>query len=207
MAKIRFNYYDAFERIADCAVREAQMLKEIFSNFSPSELAVMAEKMHEIENEADLENHQIYRHLANEFVPPIEREDIITLANHLDNIVDYIEDVFQRVYMFNVLEIPEPALRMCGIIEKASMALAEATKEFRNFKKSKTLNQLLISVNDYEEEADKIYFDDVRRIFIEDKDDPLFVMTWYHILVGMERCVDSMENAANTISTIVMKNT
>ncbi|MDR2035196.1 MAG: DUF47 family protein [Coriobacteriales bacterium] len=207
MAKIRFNYFDAFEHIAQCACREARMLNEIMTDFSHADLPEQLVKMHEIENEADSENHQIYRHLANEFVPPIEREDIVTLAQNLDNIVDYIEGVAQRLYMFDIKEIPEPALQMGVLIEKSSVALAEAIKDFRNFKKSKTLDQLLITVNDSEEEADKIYFNAVRDIFVECKDSPLYVMTWYDLLVGMERCVDATENAASTVSTIIMKNT
>ena len=206
MPRIKFNYFDAFERLAEYACKEARMLNDILKNFSPADLSDQLVKMHEIENEADTENHQIYKNLANEFVSPIEREDIIMLAQHLDNIVDYIEDVVQRLYMFDIQDIPEPALQMGELIEKSCLALSAALKDFRNFKKSKTRNRLLISVDDYEEEADRIYFDAVHSLFTQRKDDALYVMSWYHILVSMERCVDSTEDVATTVSTVIMKN-
>ena len=34
-------------------------------------------------------------HLAKEFLPPIERGDISTLANELDNVVDGIDEVMR----------------------------------------------------------------------------------------------------------------
>ena len=84
MPKAKFNYFDAFERIAEHACKEAKMLNDILNNYSPNDLAEQIVKLHEIENAADMENHEIYRHLAHEFVTPIEREDIVTLANHAD---------------------------------------------------------------------------------------------------------------------------
>lgn len=207
MAKEKFNYFDAFERIAEYACKEAKMLNEILNNYSPDAAYDWVTKIHEIENEADADNHRIYKRLANEFVPPIEREDIATLAQQLDNIVDYIDDVVQRLYMFNIREIPEQAKQMGVLIERACTALSAALKDFRNFKKSKELDQLLVSVNDYEEEADKVYFFAVRELFVKQKDDPLYVIGWYHIMVSLERCVDAAENAATMVATITMKNT
>lgn len=207
MPKIKYNYFDAFERIAEYACKEAVMLNDILRNFSPETIGEQVKIMHEIENDADTENHEIYKHLANEFVPPIDREDIATLAQYLDDVVDKIDDVTQRLFMYNIQEIPEPAMQMGELIEKSCTALCTALKDFRNFKKSKTLEQMLICVNDYEEDADKLYFFAVHDLFTKRADDPLYVMSWYHIMVSMERCVDATEDAATTVSTIIMKNT
>ncbi len=207
MAKDKFNYFDAFENIAEYACKEAKMLNEILSNYNPETAQEWVSRVHVIENEADAENHRIYKQLADEFVPPIEREDIVTLAQHLDNVVDYIDDVVQRLYMFNIQEIPEQPKQMGALIENACTALAAALKDFRNFKKSKELDQLLVSVNDFEEEADRVYFYATRELFTKHEDEPLYVIGWYHIMVSLERCVDAAENAATTVSTIIMKNT
>lgn len=206
MARIKFNYFDAFERLGEYACKEAEMLNSILNNYDPETLSYQVKKVHEIENDADLENHQIYRNLADEFVPPIEREDIVTLAQQLDDIVDDIDDVVQRLYMFNIQEIVEPAIQMGVLIEKSCTALYAVLKDFRNFKKSKTLDQLLISVNDYEEEADNLYYFATRELFTKHASDPLFVMSWYHIMVGLERCVDATEDVATMVSTVIMKN-
>lgn len=206
MVKLSFDYFDAFERLTAHAQKEAQFLLSILRNFDPKTVEDDLERMHEIEHAADEENHQIYTHLASEFMTPIEREDIISLAQHLDDIVDYIEDVVQRLYMFNVDYIPRDAIEMAVLIEKSTDVLAAAMKDFRNFKKSKTLEQLLINVNDYEEDADKIYIEATRYLYLNHADDPVFIMAWSAILTRLERCLDSCENTADIMATIIMKN-
>lgn len=206
MVKLSFDYFDAFERLAAHAQREAAFLHNILRNFNPETVIQDLEHMHEIEHAADEENHQIFTHLASEFMTPIEREDIVSMAQHLDDIIDYIEDVVQRLYMFNVDYVPRDAIEMAVLIEKSTDVLAAAMKDFRNFKKSKTLDQLLINVNDYEEEADKIYIEATRYLHLNHRDDPLFVLAWGTIYTRLERCLDSCENTADIMATIIMKN-
>jgi uncharacterized protein Yka (UPF0111/DUF47 family) len=206
MAKIRFDYFDAFERLAGHACNSAAKLHEILRDYTSVGIDDDLAEMHVIENAADEENHQIFNHLASEFITPIEREDIISLAQSLDDINDYIEDVVQRLYMFNVQYVPRSAIEMAVLIEKSTDALNAAMKDFRNFKKSKTLDALLINVNDYEEEADRMYLEAVRDLFINHTDDPMYVMTWNTIFTRMERCCDACETTAMTMGTIIMKN-
>jgi len=182
------------------------MLHKIFREYDPEGVQGYLTEMHEIENAGDEVNHEIFSHIATEFVTPIDREDIVALANHLDNIIDFIEDVAQRLYMFNVSYIPRDAIEMAVLIEKSTDALFTAFKDFRNFKKSKSFHQLLVNVNDYEEEADKVYLAAIRDLYINHTDDPIYVLAWNNIFNRMETCTDYCENTATAMGTIVLKN-
>jgi uncharacterized protein Yka (UPF0111/DUF47 family) len=207
MPKFKFNYVDAFERQTAFAVKEAELLHAIVRDFKPEDAAGALSDMHELENGADNENHDIYNHIATEFVTPIDREDIVTLAQNLDTIVDYIEDVLQRIYMYNVTYVPRDAVEMVVLIENAANALNMAMKDFRNFKKSKTLDQLLIKVNDYEEEADELYLKSIHELFTDKADDPIYVLAWQNLFDHMEKCCDACESVASLMGTIITKNT
>ena len=206
MGKQKFDYFDAFGRQASLACEVARMLHEIFHNFEPDSVFGQLQQMHELENAADEINHEILNHLAMEFITPIDREDIANIAHLLDNIIDYIEDACQRLYIFNVTYLPRDAVEMVVLIEKSCEALYAVLLDFRNFKKSKTLNQLLVSVNDYEEEADKLFLSAVRDLYVNHTDDPLYVLAWNNIYARMEKCTDACENAAAVIGTIILKN-
>ncbi|MDR1016834.1 MAG: DUF47 family protein [Coriobacteriales bacterium] len=206
MPHLKFNYFDAFERQTEYAVKESALLHEICRDFKPADAEQALSAMHELENGADEENHSVYDHIATEFVTPIDREDIVTLAQHLDDVVDYIEDVLLRLYMYNVSYVPRDALEMVMLIENAANALFAAMKDFRNFKKSKTLEQLLIKVNDYEEEADETYLRAIHDLFAEHTDDPIYVMAWQNLFDKMEKCCDACENVATLMGTIITKN-
>ena len=52
-----------------------------------------AEIMKDFESQCDSKRHTIMHHLNDSFVTPFDREDIFTLAEQLDDISDYMEDI------------------------------------------------------------------------------------------------------------------
>ncbi len=201
----RFNYFDAFDQDIAYACQEADLLQEVFADYHPEQLHGQLERAHAIEHDADMVNHDVYTHLASEFIAPIEREDIDFLTQALDDIVDNIEGVMQRLYMYNILEIPQPAKDMADVISKSCIALKEAFVVFHTFKHSCKTQQHLIQVNTYEEEGDRIYLEAIRELYSE-CDDLKLVMAWASTLAKLEKCCDACERVANSMSTIIMKN-
>ncbi|MDR2106764.1 MAG: DUF47 family protein, partial [Coriobacteriales bacterium] len=189
------------------ACEEAKKLVDVLRDFNPSVVPEHLEVMHEIENAADNQNHEIFIHLAKEFITPIDREDIIDMAHRLDDIVDYIEDVLQQIYMYDIQTLYEKALPMAVLMERATTALYAALGEFRNFKKGKkALSERVIEVNDYEEEADRLYVESIRDLYKNYVDDPVYILTWSNVFSRMERCIDACENVADMMATILLKN-
>ena len=162
--------------------------------------------MHELEHKGDEINHAIFKTVATDFITPIEREDIINMSQYLDNIIDYIEDVMQRFYMYDVHFIHHDVLEFAHLIKKSCVALDKAMEDFRNFKKSKMFKQLIIDVNDYEEEADQLYMTVIRKLHTHDRENPMRVLVWSQIFDRMEKCCDSCEHAADTMNSILLKN-
>lgn len=205
--KNRFDYFDAFKKLSELAVEESDLLIEAIENFGEAEdLRGVMGRAHEIEHKGDEQNHLIFQTVATDFITPIEREDIIELTQHLDDIIDYIEDVLQRFYMYDVHFMHKDALEFAGLIKKSCVALDKAMEDFRNFKKSKTFRELVIDVNTYEEEADQLLVKVIRDLHTIDCDKPMRVLVWSQIFSRMEKCADACEHAADSMSTILLKN-
>ncbi len=205
--KHKFDYFDQFEKLSELTVKEADLLIEAIKGFTSAEdLRPVMERAHELEHEGDEINHAIFQTVATDFITPIEREDIIELAQFLDNIIDYIEDVMQRFYMYDIHVMHEDALEFACLIKKSCEALDKAMEDFRNFKKSKTFKQLIIDVNTYEEEADQLFLKVIRKLHTQDRESPMRVLVWTQIFDRMEKCCDSCEHTADSMSTILLKN-
>ncbi|WP_296012082.1 DUF47 domain-containing protein [uncultured Adlercreutzia sp.] len=205
--KKKYDYFDAYEQLSDLAVQEASVLIRAMENFTDAaSLKAVLEEAHEIEHAGDMINHEIYKHVGGDFMPPIDREDVVLLAQHLDNILDEIEDVLQYLYMFDVHQIPEDALRFATIIKKSCKAVDAAMEDFRNFKKSKTFKQLVIDVSDYEEQGDVLYMEVIRNLHVNHADEPMHVLKWSRLYAFMESCCDACEHTADLMSTILLKN-
>ena len=117
MSKKQDDYYfDNFIKCAEYACKEAYLLKEILTDFQPAEISKRMEEVHEIEREADTHRHEITDKLAKAFITPIEREDIIALSHHIDDVTDKIEEVLIRVYINNVQEMREEVFSMLNAV-------------------------------------------------------------------------------------------
>ena len=205
--KQKFDYFEAFQQMSALMVEEADLLIDTIENFTTSEALVpVMEKAHEIEHKSDLINHSIFQNASTDFITPIDREDLIELAQRLDSVIDYTEDVMQRFYMYDVQTMHAGALEFARIIRKSCGALNEAMEDFANFKKSAKFKQLIIDVKSYEEEADRLLLKDMRYLHVNEKDAPLRIMVWSQLYARLEKCSDACEHVADTMSTILMKN-
>ena len=208
--KNRFDYFDAFQRQAELACQEAAALVGLLEDFHPEKEDWVRSKlseMHAIENEADGVNHDIMTHLAEEFMPPLDREDISELALMLDDVIDQIEEVVQHLYMYDIRELHPNALKTARIIDEEAQALLEAMKVFREFKKPKKLVRLLTAVHDKEGVGDDLYIESKRDLFVNHADAPAaYLIAWNSMFSHMEECCDACEHVASLIQTVAIKN-
>ena len=198
-------YFDNFVACAEDSCRAAQMLKETLEEFDPGSLKEKLDLIHEIEHSGDAKKHEMLDHLVKEFLPPIEREDIVSLSQNIDNMTDKVEDVMLRVYMNNVQEIEPNALKMTDVVIECCDAVRDLLVEFKNFKKSRTLKQLIIRINDLEEESDRLFMESIRGLYTE-SEDPIRIIAWRDIYIYLERCADACEHVADVVESVVMSN-
>lgn len=198
-------YFDTFVACAEDSCRAAHMLKESLNNFHPDQLKEQLDELHKVEHSADMKKHDMLDRLAREFIPPIEREDIISLSQNIDNITDKVEDVMLRVYMNNVRDIESGALKMTDVIIECCEAVKALLEEFREFRKSKNLKNLVIRINDLEEKSDKMFMENIRSLYVE-SEDPIRIIAWRDIYIYLERCADACEHVADVVESVVMKN-
>ena len=205
MAKKDNNYFHMFIRIAEDAINAARQLNNTIDHYDPETIEEQMLAMHKLEHAADTKKHEMMQHLVAEFITPIEREDIITLSWALDDVMDYIEEIYQLFYMHNVQSMREEAKIFGDLICRSAEALKACFDEFENFKRSQVLRDRLIEVNTIEEIADKLYIDAVRRLHIEETDASK-VHTWSVLFLQLERTIDRIEQVADTIEQVIMKN-
>lgn len=189
----------------DYSCQAAEILKNTLTYFDTDKLNDRLKDVHGVEHAADLGKHEMMSELARAFITPIEREDILELMQELDDVTDDIEDVLIRTYIFHILSIREDALRFADIISRCCGEMLKMMKEFRDFRKSKTIHEMIVAINDLEEEGDRLYTEAVRRLFMHSKD-PIELMVWREIFDRMEKCCDACEHVANIVESIIMKN-
>ena len=198
-------YFDNFIACAEESCHAASLLRKVLGDFRPQELEKYLGEIHEIENRADGKKHEMLDRLAKEFIPPIEREDIVELSQQIDTVTDKVEDVLLRIYMGNVQEIEPDALEMTDVVIQCCEKVRELLIAFADFRRSKNLKDLIIQINALEETSDKLFMKSMRKLHTECTD-PLHIIVWREIYIYLERCVDACEHVADTVESVVMKN-
>ena len=198
------NYFKMFAEAVSYSCKAADMLKEDFTDFDPSRLAVRIEEMHHIEHTADIAKHELMEKLMKEFITPIDREDILELSNALDDVTDSLEDVLLQLYMFGITSLREDSLTFAAIINDCCHALKKLMLEFENFRKSKVIKDMIIEINHLEENGDRLYTEAMHRLYTNTPD-TLEVLSWTTIYNCMEKCCDKSEDAADVVEAVILK--
>ena len=174
-------YFDNFIACADYACQAAHLLEKGMREFDPDRIGDMLDEMHAVEHAGDEKKHELLNVLAKAFITPVEREDIILLGQNIDEVTDKIEDVLLRIYCNNVRSVRPDALELVAVAIKCCGEVKDMLVEFPRFKNSKKLHEHI-------------------------GDDPIAIIVWREIYIYLEKCVDACEHVADTVESVVMKN-
>lgn len=202
-----FDYFDEFQKLSALAVDQANLFVEAVETWKDAEsLKPLLERAHEIEHEGDIINRTIYHQAAKDFVTPIEREDLLSVSQSLDNVIDLIEDVMMDFYIYDAQFMAEGTLDYAKLIKKSCVALNKSMENFREFKRSKKLRERIDAVNDCEEEGDALYIKVMRHMHVADNASPMRVLVWSRLFMAMEECCDACETVAETMEMVLLRN-
>jgi predicted phosphate transport protein (TIGR00153 family) len=200
-----YDYFNFFIEMMECARDGAKLLEQTLEDFHPERLKTVMEQMHAIEHSGDMKKHEMTEHLAAEFLPPIDREDISRLAAVQDDLIDSIEDVLISVYMYGVMSCREDVSGLTNVITTCTKELVALLKDFHHLRKANDMKKHIIEVNRLEEVGDKLHLEAMRKLYMTEKD-AVLIGVWKDIYNFLEKCCDECEHVADAIEEIVMKN-
>lgn len=203
--KNEFNYFDEFAKSANLAKEAATELKRYILDFNSTTSEAEMRKIHEIENKADRNLHALKNYLLKDFLPPIDREDILEISHAIDDLVDGIDEVVIDINIFNITRATENMKTLITLLEKATGIVYDLVLELKNIKKIKEIKDKVIEVNRIEEQADRLYEKSIRELYRNDKE-PVQVIKWTNIYGTVENCFDACEKIAECIDNVLVKN-
>ena len=206
MKKTEFNYYDEFIKNANFALEISMILKDYANHFDANKAKEIEKQVHQVENEADKNLHEIINYLVKDFLPPIEREDIITLSHRIDDVIDCIDEVVINLDILNVKFLRIDFTEFSNLINSCCIDLKKMILNFKNIKDYEKTKELIVSINKIEESGDELYQKAIRNLYQFEKN-PIEVSAWTIIYGSLEDCFDACENVASCIEEIILKNT
>ncbi len=127
--------------------------------------------------ECDEKVQHIMKELYASFVTPFEREDISDLALRLDDIVDGMNSVAERLDLFNVDDTRKEAMQLAELTLRACKTVQEMLSVLSDYKKDSTVMEKAIAVGHVEDEGDLIYHNALSRLFRDEMPGPTIPKT------------------------------
>jgi predicted phosphate transport protein (TIGR00153 family) len=197
------SYFDLFDEVADNLAEGARQLLDMVEDFVDPEMK--AKRLVETEHEGDRLTHAIYSRLNSTFITPFDREDIHALAGQLDDVLDAIEAAADMLVLHRVMEPLEAVIEQARLIDRAATVTAEGLRCLRGLKQER-LRGYLITINELENDGDKLYRRARADLYNFDAEHPArYVLIWKDIVEQLEEALDGFEHVAHTVETVIIK--
>lgn len=197
------KFFDYLNLQAENLVTASGCFKSILKNGVMDEAS--ARKIHDLEHEGDTLSHEITDMLNRTFITPIDREDIYTLANQIDDVMDMLNAMAGRMKLYKLDPADEYFSQFIDLIDQSAVALSNAVKHMHDTKRARRVLDHCIEINRLENLGDQVREKAISNLFETEKD-PMMVIKWKEIYEVAEGTLDKCEHVAKVIESILVKN-
>ena len=194
------RFFDYFEQQSEQIIKAGTLLSELVHNFADARAKAFAIK--EVEHAGDQITHEMFRRLNTTFITPIDREDIHDLATRLDDVLDFIEAVAERLVVYRIKEPTSACRALAELIVAQIAAMDRCIRCLRTMDQG--FHEHAVEVNRLENRADSLLRETLAAMF-EEQPDPIEVIKWKEIYETLEAVTDRCEDVANVIEGIILK--
>jgi uncharacterized protein len=197
-----FNFFELFEKQASFAIDAARLYKEVVSRGGVDETSLA--KIREIEHRADDTAHGIIDQLNKTFITPFDREDIYALAKELDDVIDMINTILNRLKVYKLTGRNHNLVEFARVTEESVICVSSAVKALRSEKHSKSVSEACVEIHRLENVGDALRDKALGELFEKEKD-PIAVIKWKEVYQDAETVLDICEDVAHVVSSILVK--
>ena len=109
-------FFSLLEEQSELVLKAAKLFKKMLNE--PDKFSTNIKRMKLIEHEGDEIVHKMIHKLHKSFITPIDQEDLANLTSLYDDVLDYIDSVANRLFLFELTKPDEIIKEFAGIIEK-----------------------------------------------------------------------------------------
>lgn len=200
------QFFKHFADAADNAAEAARVLADVID--SDIDLDRRVRRLTDLETQGDDITHRIFSALNSTFVTPLDRDDIHTLATDVDDFVDDIEEVGERIGLYRLGPSTDTAKLLARIISEQAGFIAQAMPYLEQMgKQQDALKKCILELHRLENEADGVHSSALARLYDGVTEVPALIqaMRWGEIYALLERATDRAEHIANTIEGMLLK--
>ena len=190
------------EQDAENLVKMAKQLKDMI--YVWQNIKERAGVLADMEQDGDAITHDIMRYLNRSFITPLDREDISSLANALDDIADRIHSAADTLYLYKIAGPTDMAKELCDIILKVVLEVQGGISEINSNIRQPELFQRCVAIHEIENSGDLVFRAALADLFALPNDIE-FIVKWREVYGKLESVIDGCEIFADILEGIAIK--
>ncbi len=198
------KFYDYFERASANLLDGARLLQKLFENYENIEEQVA--QITEVEHKGDFIVHEVTTLLPRTLITPLDSEDIQRLVSSIDDAMDTVHAVSERLVIYQVKDIKKPAKRLANLIVESATELDEAIKGLRSKKNYDQVRERIVQINTLENNGDRVLYDGLSNLVQAHRGDMFEFVSWKEIYELLEQVTDRLEDAGDVIQKVLIAN-
>ncbi len=203
------NFFVMFNQHADRIVEAAQAFSQLVANYNDPILRdKYNQEVDNAERAADRVTHEVNKAIHKTFITPIDREQIHSLINTMDDVADLIQDSAETMALYDIRHMTEEITRLTDLSVKCCERVRDAVKLLDKISDHATAEAALKTceeIDKLESDADRVMRSAMSKLFREEPDvrEVIKLKAIYELL---ETLTDKCEDVANQIEGIVLEN-
>jgi len=203
------NFFELFNQHADRTAEGSRAFMAMIQNYNDIPLREKyAAEVDVAERAADKVTAEVHRLLHRTFITPIDREQIHSLINSMDDICDLLQDSSEVMSLYNVTRISEDVVRLGEISVRCCERVQHVVSLLPRLKDADVADAALKTceeIDRLESDADRVMRSAMSRLF-RDEIDTRELIKLKAIYEHLETISDRCEDVANIIEGIVLEN-
>jgi predicted phosphate transport protein (TIGR00153 family) len=202
------NFFEMFDQHADRIVEAARAFSQLVANYADPVLREQYNRdVDNAERAADRVTHDVNKSIHKTFITPIDRDQIHTLINTMDDVADLIQDSAETMALYDVRHMTEEITRLTDLSLKCCERVKEAVHLLGKLSDSGAAEAVLKTceeIDRLESDADRVMRSAMSKLFREEPDvrEVIKLKAIYELL---ETITDKCEDVANVVEGIVLE--
>ena len=203
------NFFEMFNQHADHIVAAAHAFSQLVENYNDLHLREKYNQdVDNAEGAADRVTHEVNKALHKTFITPLDREQIHSLINTMDDVADLIQDSAETMALYDIRHMTDEIKRLTALSVKCCERVRDAVKLLDRISDNSTAEAALKTceeIDRLESDADRVMRSAMSKLFREEPDvrEVIKLKAIYELL---ETITDKCEDVANHIEGIVLEN-
>ena len=203
------NFFELFNQHATHIAECARAFLAMVQNYGDLTLREKhAADINGAERSADKITAEVNRELHRSFITPIDREQIHSLINAMDDICDLLQDSAEVMSLYDLQHISEDVLRLTEISVRCCDRVQHVVTllpRLRNAEVAESALKTCEEIDRLESDADRVMRSAMSRLFREEPDTRQLIKL-KAVYEHLESISDRCEDVANLIEGIVLEN-